>query len=302
MPAGSGRQVVRWTLLVALISSAGVLLWTTPVRTVPASLSLDIQAGKVLDIEIGCLTDTDSAPWGLGFRTSSYDPVENRGGSENTRREQRPYQQQVCWTNRSGRAFVADFSRQSGAWVAAHRSSETGELDRGSLLSASLAATARELSPDEATTPQVTPDAGGHVNWFGQWPIWLTAASVLGLLATMLGGEQPRRGTKWAWFWVFAIAGILGAAWYLIREAPWSRRAAALPEPERRTTGKGPLTPQGRLGGGKALLGALLVTVIVGFLASLVITGITPTDDSPAGVRWAVTDAAAEEPLLLEGP
>jgi MFS family permease len=265
-------------------------------------LSLDIQAGKVLDIEVGCVTDTGSAPWGLGFRTSSYDPVEIRDGEETSRRQATPSHQEVCWTNRSGRAFVADFSRQSATWLAAYRSAANSDPDRRSIVSASIAATAREFSADDASTPQVNVNAGGHVSWFGQWPIWLTAGSVLGLLATMLGGEQPRRGTKWAWFWVFAIAGVLGAAWYLIREAPWSRRAAALPEPERRATGKGPLTPRGRLGGGKALLGALLVTVVVGFLASLVIAEVTQTDESPAGVRWAVTSDGGDEPLLIEGP
>jgi hypothetical protein len=42
--------------------------------------------------------------------------------------------------------------------------------------------------------------------------------------------------------------------------------------------------------------------VVVGFLASLVIAEVTQTDESPAGVRWAVTSDGGDEPLLIEGP
>jgi hypothetical protein len=38
----------------------------------------------------------------------------------------------------------------------------------------------------------------------------------------LLRAPQPRRATRWGWFWVFSIPLGLGILWWLLDEHPWS--------------------------------------------------------------------------------
>ena len=57
-----------------------------------------------------------------------------------------------------------------------------------------------------------------------------TVLSVL-LVLVLIGSPQPRRATKWAWFWLMLLPGGLGQLAWIAVEAPWSTRANRRPEP-----------------------------------------------------------------------
>ncbi|MFC5927949.1 hypothetical protein [Micromonospora vulcania] len=54
---------------------------------------------------------------------------------------------------------------------------------------------------------------------------------VLSVLAVLLFGPNPARGTRWFWFWVLTGAPLgLGLIWWLARERPW--HPAVTPPPD----------------------------------------------------------------------
>lgn len=67
------------------------------------------------------------------------------------------------------------------------------------------------------------------------WAAWLEGLRSLAWFVGVLWlvfGTQPRRMTKWAWFWTSLIPGGFGMLAWLAFEAPWSRRASAWPQPQ----------------------------------------------------------------------
>jgi hypothetical protein len=106
------------------------------------------------------------------------------------------------------------------------------------------------------------PKPGDTNPWSGALSVGWTAAWLV-MLFVLITGPQPRRATKWAVAWVSLLPGGLGLIWALTREAPWSRRAADLPEPP-----PGPLP--GRWTGGWAFLAVLFVSQVVAELPSMV--------------------------------
>lgn len=86
----------------------------------------------------------------------------------------------------------------------------------------------------------------------------LTAISVV----TIVAGPQPRSFTKWGTFWIVWLLPLsTGAVWWLLREAPWSRRAVAIPEPEPRARNVR-VGDRQRLGGGWAFVGGAALAVL----------------------------------------
>ncbi len=88
--------------------------------------------------------------------------------------------------------------------------------------------------------------------------VWLLAVLVL------IAGPQPRRATKWAWYWLFSLPAYLGVLAWIVLDAPWSRAAMARPDP-------GPggrfLQPEDRrLRAGRAF--------ILGILGSMLLAGL----------------------------
>jgi hypothetical protein len=112
----------------------------------------------------------------------------------------------------------------------------------------------------EAGVPVATPDT--------PWWLLATAIAYLLVLGTVLFGPQPRRFTRWAAFWWVTMPLGVGAVWLLVREAPWSRTASAMPEllPH----GKQKLTAEGdpRFTGGLAFLVTVLVGTVVDMAGS----------------------------------
>ena len=84
---------------------------------------------------------------------------------------------------------------------------------------------------------------------------------LLGVVLVVMLGPQPRRTTKWALFWLCLLPLNAGLLWALLREAPWSPAARALPVPAPHRFQPG----DRRLAGGKAFV-YLLVAGVVGQL------------------------------------
>jgi hypothetical protein len=92
-----------------------------------------------------------------------------------------------------------------------------------------------------------------------------TVTSIV-LVVLMIGGPQPRRATKWAWFWLLLVPGGLTQLAWIAVEAPWSRRANRRPEPppHRRDV------PDGRLTGGWSFLFAFVLGGVLTVLGTAV--------------------------------
>lgn len=85
------------------------------------------------------------------------------------------------------------------------------------------------------------------------------------LVLVLLGSPQPRRATKWAWFWLLLVPGGLGQLAWLAFEAPWSTAANRRPEPWPHQQ----QTHDTRLTGGRALLIAVVLGVVTAGLGTV---------------------------------
>jgi hypothetical protein len=86
-------------------------------------------------------------------------------------------------------------------------------------------------------------------------------AAVL-LVLVLIGAPQPRRATKWAWFWLMLVPGGLTQLAWLAVEAPWSERANRRPEP--RPHGDQPA--DARLTGGRSFLLSGILGLVLGWI------------------------------------
>lgn len=86
---------------------------------------------------------------------------------------------------------------------------------------------------------------------------WLYGASALAVLLILLVGPQPRRATRWAWFW------LLLAPWFgVLVGVGFLAAGGAL-------TGSGGAPEESRLGGGRAFLGLIGLAILAGLLAGV---------------------------------
>jgi hypothetical protein len=85
--------------------------------------------------------------------------------------------------------------------------------------------------------------AGWHLSG---WTMLLLAGLWFGTILTIIGGPEPWRATRWAWFWLVAIVGPAGIAAYLLLSGP----APLL---------RAPLNLRARLTGGWAFILAIVV-------------------------------------------
>ena len=92
-----------------------------------------------------------------------------------------------------------------------------------------------------------------------------TLAGVI-LVLVLIGGPQPRRATKWAWFWLLLVPGAVTQLAWLAIEAPWSERTNRRPEPlpHKDQPAARPVTR------GRALLVSVLLGALLGALGWLV--------------------------------
>ncbi len=209
-------------------------LFATPPEAKPADLVKDLQQGVVDSYEVGSLEDFKPFR-GLGID----DPSDSAGV--------------VVWCASPLRckhvqiddliASLPEDDGLSGVGPAAEHLDGAAATDAFALNFVQHYAAAN-VPPEQRTYP-----------WLRElavvWPVvWLV------MLFVLVTGPQPRRATKWAVFWLLAIPGGLGMLWVLAREAPWSRRAVALPEP---AAGH----EWGRWTGGRTFLVVLVVSFVV---------------------------------------
>jgi hypothetical protein len=85
--------------------------------------------------------------------------------------------------------------------------------------------------------PRPSSDADLH-GW--RVPVWWGFAVIglaLATLALLVNGPQPWRGTRWAWFWLMALASPLGVAAFLLLAAPTPLLGAPRADARRLTGG-----------------------------------------------------------------
>ncbi len=92
--------------------------------------------------------------------------------------------------------------------------------------------------------------------------ISLATLASIALVLVLIGAPQPRRATKWAWFWLMLVPGGVTQLVWLAVEAPWSERANRLPEPlpDRQQPA------DTRLTGGRSFLISAVLGLVVGWL------------------------------------
>lgn len=84
-------------------------------------------------------------------------------------------------------------------------------------------------------------------------------------LVLLITGPQPRRATKWAWFWIGLVVPPLALAFVLLEPVPlWSREGR-------------PRRAAPRLTGGRALLYALVLSFVAQLAAAWVLLPALPT-------------------------
>jgi hypothetical protein len=235
----------RWWLLGLTVLVNLVALLVSPVGSDSAGLLSDLTTGRVAWVHPMTFA-TDRVP---GFAWSPVSDAEQRstvGAS-------------VVWGTHAGLTYQADLS-DLGDFPPDAGSVETGEMREGPDVLRTVRATARAAgrAPPPATYP-------------GTWDLhsWANLAAFVlwGLvLFSLITGPQPRRRTKWGWFWLMSLPVGLGSVLLLTREAPWSARIAALSAPGPRVTGPHPSGQLVRHGGWYGFFTVLLVGGLLGAL------------------------------------
>ena len=249
-------QRVQVLALLVVVVCIGLAAYGTPRQVAGSQLASALRAG-----DVRAITWDEGASFGLEMAGRGY-----------TGQFYGQQPQQVLWVDAAGALHRT--------WIPWSPTSAATEVD----LDATIAATARA---DGVAVPQL--DGNGLQPWTQLgWPLILV--ELLSVLV-LLWGPQPRRKTKWATFWTFGVPGGLGVAWWLLRDAPWSRAANALTEPVSNERGT---MPEGhnRMGGGVAFF---LIFLFVGSLLTGLVLGLAAHGEQnqpPAGSgTWVVVQS-----------
>jgi hypothetical protein len=245
-PGSSRTRVGAWAVQAVRVAAALVLLaglagaaGSAARREPLVAFRSDLDAGRVTEVVFA----------GPG----SYRPPGALTGADPRRRT-------VRWEVAGGGRRTADLSEGVGSRYPGEGSGEVGSTD-GADLSDLTPSTEAEVERDLRARVAA---AGVPVRGPGGQPaeaaVRASGLAALVLVVFLLVGPQPRRATKWAWFWLMLVPGGLAQLAWLAAEAPWSRRVAAGPEP--RPHRQEPADT--RLTGGRAVLLAIALTVLVG--------------------------------------
>lgn len=109
------------------------------------------------------------------------------------------------------------------------------------------------------------------------------------LLVLLVFGPQPRRATKWGWFWLLLLPWGAGAGLLLAREAPWSPAACAEDEPFPKRAKRGV-----RASGGTGF-GVLVAVSAAVLLLSAAVSALVPTP-APTGAYDVVLEDGTRTP------
>jgi hypothetical protein len=153
-------------------------------------------------------------------------------------------------------SLVPAYPDAAGAGAAAAVDDDGAETFLVDPMRAALVTAVEEHAARQDVT--ISSDRSGYAFRALRLSQWL----LLGLFLVAVFGPQPRYATRWAWIWRLGLPLNIGALWLLARDAPWSRRAVALPAPlphhvQRRL-------PEGdrRFTGGLAFLATMAATTL----------------------------------------
>ena len=222
---GHRWRILRLVLVGLWLVAAATAWWTTPRQAGYARAQADVLAGRVVAYQWGERWDgDDTARW---FGRSTLVQGEKLGPL-------------FVWRLPDGRVRWTDTGDFGQVTL-------TGTVDETEYAGAGAAGLAQTVRSAGLTDPygDVAP-----VRWVVE-----VISLVLGLaaLAVLVSGPAPVLGTRWYWFWLVALPPYaLGLLFWLVRDRPWSRRAA----------GGGLRRDRGILG----LLTGLLVALLLGGL------------------------------------
>lgn len=266
----SPRLRVVWAALLAMVTVASfAVLLTTPFSAEEGEFIHALRTGEITTVAVGHSADFYSAS---GFNN----PGVNTVGFND------PNDVAVSWVNRFGFRREAVLWQLGGLTQGAESTPQTPPLDPAG----SIARTARSLG---AVAPTVVQPGQLRFDRLK----WLSALVLVLMIGILLYGPQPRRMTKWGAFWAYLIPFNIGIFYALLRDSPWNRKMARLPEP-----GVGdrvvvdPMTNEviSRHGGWAMFFWSAVVASFAITLVLLVVAWTFPTYLDPVG--WSAVDVA----------
>lgn len=273
----SPRLRVVWATLLAMVTVASfAALLTTPFSAEEGEFIHALRSGEITTVAVGHSADFYSES-GINI------PGANTLGSND------PTDIAVSWVNRFGFRREAVLQQLGGLAQGAASTPQTSPLDPAG----SIARTARSLG---VVAPAVVQPGQLRFDRLK----WLSALVMVLMIGILLYGPQPRRTTKWGAFWVYLIPYNIGIFYALLRDSPWNRKMARLPEPgvgDRAVVD--PITNEviPRHGGGAMFLWS---AIVAGLAISLVLLGVSwtfPTYLDPVG--WSAVDVTGNPVALL---
>jgi len=276
----SPRLRVVWAALLAMVTVASfAVLLTTPFSAEEGEFIHALRSGEITTVAVGHSADFYSAS---GFNN----PGVNTVGFNDTN------DIAVSWVNRFGFRREAVLQQLGGLAQGAESTPQTPPLDPAG----SIARTARSLGVVAPTVVQPGQLRFDRLKW-------LSALVLVLMIGILLYGPQPRRMTKWGAFWAYLIPFNIGIFYALLRDSPWNRKMARLPEPvvgDR--VALDPITNEviSRYGGWAMFFWS---AVVASFAIALVLLGVAwtfPTYLDPVG--WSAVDVAGNPMTLLGIP
>lgn len=279
----SPRLRVVWAALLTMVTVASfAVLLTTPFSAEEGEFIHALRSGEITTLAVGHSADFYSAS---GFNTPGF----NTSGV-NTVGFNDPHDIAVSWANRFGFRREAVLQQLGGLAQDAETTAQTTRLDPAG----SIVRTARSLG---AVAPAVVQPGELRFDRLK----WLSVLVLVLMVGILLYGPRPRRMTKWGAFWAYLIPFNVGIFYALLRDSPWNRKMAMLPEPEvRERVVVDPITNEAfpRYGGWAMFFWSAIIASLAITLVLLFVAWTFPTYLDPVG--WSAVDVAGN-PVTLFG-
>ncbi len=206
---GQRQQLTRRVLLVVCSLLAISSIVAAPVNTAPESLLDDLADDQVRQVSATCPGDRwiPGLTLRFGFAPFSDAPL-------------------LCWLTDTGTTYQATLAGPLGY--------ERPEIDApvGNLLIEDVEATVQATADTEGLAVPLVDGELITQRWYRLLAEPLIVLILLGAVLAVFTGAQPRRFTRLGTCVIVLFTPLLlGVIWWLVREAPWSRRARAMPAP-----------------------------------------------------------------------
>lgn len=193
----TGLVAARWGLVLLWLIWAGLAWWTAPRPVDPAQARADAEANRVTSVVRAETWGARRGFWGFGRLP-----------------ELRPDGGLLVWTTTSGQQRYAAPAHGGDPADLIGFGSSGGSPETDRLAADLLAAQARSTG---ATLEHAALASAGN---------GLGGILALFMLAMLIAGPAPVRGTRFYWFWVTLLPFGSGVLWWLAVERPWSGRPA----------------------------------------------------------------------------